>query len=127
MKLNDREIATILAALRAREDKLNGNESDAKGLDDIAAQSGTFEPLTSGEIDDLCTRLNFTNERPAKGAKKLGKLEGLLIEALDIVAVVAHPETGEDPGEHAIDAHKLEARIRPALNKRRRAREGKQS
>lgn len=54
--VDDRELATILAALRywAREGLLSsGHERD------IATNGDTLKPLTAEEIDALCARLNF--------------------------------------------------------------------
>jgi hypothetical protein len=56
IRLNDRELATVLAALRywAREGLL----SDASAEHDISTDGGTLEPLGGDEIRDLADRLN---------------------------------------------------------------------
>lgn len=58
--LNDRELATVLAALRLRQrdlaDEPRGN------LDDIATNDGEFDALDLEEIDALCERLNVPGE-----------------------------------------------------------------
>lgn len=48
-----RELATVLAALRARQAPHTAAETD-----DIATDGGRFKPLTVEEIDELCERLN---------------------------------------------------------------------
>jgi hypothetical protein len=65
-RLSDREIGTILAALRARQIEMdvasgrlslaeaNGARVEAREL----AMDGGIEPLTSDEIDALCERIN---------------------------------------------------------------------
>jgi len=55
-ELNERELATVLAALRCWQKELTstGIPEDA---DDIL---GERDPLTLDEIDDLCERLNFS-------------------------------------------------------------------
>jgi len=64
--LSDRELATILAALREWQGILAGNEPAEEEVDAIASDGGRFLPLTPEEIDDLCERLNVT---PQEGRK----------------------------------------------------------
>lgn len=54
-RLNDREHATVLAALRfwQREGRASGGHEH-----DIADNGGKLKPLGVGEIDALCERLN---------------------------------------------------------------------
>jgi hypothetical protein len=55
-RLNPRELATVLAALRSWQHDIAQNEdgpADAEHFDD------TITPLSVGEIDELCERLNF--------------------------------------------------------------------
>lgn len=55
--LDDAEHATILAALRywqAQDDQMIDDD-----LANIASNGGTVQPLTAGEIDALCERINF--------------------------------------------------------------------
>ena len=65
--LTERELATVLAALRFWQshgpprpnsifDRLGSDEQDL--LDEIRTGSGRFDPLTADEIDRLCERLN---------------------------------------------------------------------
>ncbi len=61
MHLNERELATVLAALRQRQQQLELQEAVSwydPDLTEIATNHGTFEPLSAAEIDDLCARLN---------------------------------------------------------------------
>lgn len=53
--INNRELATILAALRywQREGMMSGGHEQ-----DIACDDGEFAPLNADEIDGLCERLN---------------------------------------------------------------------
>jgi hypothetical protein len=59
VELTDREVATLLAALR-------NWQTDSLNEDLAEAFSGHFEdydPLDDFEIDALCERLNFAGER----------------------------------------------------------------
>jgi hypothetical protein len=56
--LTDRELATVLASLRALQN-VQQHEPPAAGITEIASSGGTLEPLTDGEVDTLCERLNF--------------------------------------------------------------------
>ena len=55
-KLDDRELATILAGLRKYQGQIDGTW--AGDVEDIATDCGHFESLSAEEIDDLCERLN---------------------------------------------------------------------
>jgi hypothetical protein len=60
--LTDRELATVLAALRYWQD------ADAKAMYigeivEVANGGGKFERLDENEIDQLCERLNFGDKR----------------------------------------------------------------
>lgn len=56
INLNREEIATVLAALRFYQ--LHGINSTFN-MEDIASDGGEIEPLTYGDIDNLCERINF--------------------------------------------------------------------
>jgi hypothetical protein len=65
MTLHDRELGTILAALRYWQRALNDGgdgerrpNCDYDGCMDIATDSETIEPLSADEIDDLCEEVN---------------------------------------------------------------------
>lgn len=74
-RLNERELATVLAALRMLQRKttmvacsLDGEKWERVGLpdgiDDIITDGGTITPLTDDEIDALCERLNCGKDKP---------------------------------------------------------------
>jgi hypothetical protein len=59
MKLKARELATILAALRAWQGWITKeHELNANGLMDIATDGDTLDPMSWSEVDDLCGKLN---------------------------------------------------------------------
>jgi len=59
MKLSDREIATVLAALRYyQRDLVDDGARFEHG--DIATNGGKLKPLDEFEIDKLCDHLNFS-------------------------------------------------------------------
>ena len=59
-----RETATILAALRTRQQVMQIAASNpiflggGIGIDGVATDGGELVPLTADEIDDLCMRIN---------------------------------------------------------------------
>lgn len=61
MQLNARELGTVLAALRYWQRAIEqGNAGQDDEFAPIASDNGLQEPLTAGEIDELCERLNLT-------------------------------------------------------------------
>jgi hypothetical protein len=62
MHLSERELATVLAALREWQGILIGEEPDAVDIDLIASDDGHLDPLTFTEIDELCERLNTSSQ-----------------------------------------------------------------
>jgi hypothetical protein len=80
--LNNRELATVLAALRywQREGLMSSG-----GEHDVATDGDTLEPLTTEEIDALCERINGAPDTPS-------------LRSLVAGAVAAWPqmETGEE-------------------------------
>jgi hypothetical protein len=56
--LTDRELATILVALRVYQQYGVRNSLQSDALNDIASNCGKFEKMDDVEIDDLCDRLN---------------------------------------------------------------------
>lgn len=52
--LNDRQLATVLAALRSWQNLPRTSPAHEQ----IASDDGKFDPLTDDEIDDLCQNLN---------------------------------------------------------------------
>lgn len=63
MKLDVRETATVLAALREWQGILRGSEPEANWIEDIASNGGTVAALTPDEIDELCLKLNVGHSR----------------------------------------------------------------
>ncbi|MCI0457788.1 MAG: hypothetical protein L0Z62_12540 [Gemmataceae bacterium] len=61
MQLSDRELATVLAALRFWQDEM-GPHAHAGGC--YPEHFEGTQPLDSREIDELCERLNVTREVP---------------------------------------------------------------
>jgi hypothetical protein len=60
--LTDRELATVLAALRHWQAHLEARPPDGDGralLAEVASNAGAFRPLTPAEVDGLCERLNL--------------------------------------------------------------------
>lgn len=60
MKLSDKELATVLAALRYWQQDLANAQGDDEGP--ISPHFEDVEPLSAGEIDDLCERLNVPSQ-----------------------------------------------------------------
>lgn len=58
MKLNHRELSTVLAALRYYQATLAKVSEPDEGIADIASDGGEVRPLTVDEIDGLCERIN---------------------------------------------------------------------
>lgn len=56
--LTDRELATVLASLRAIQN-VQQHEALAPEIMDIATDGDRFSPLSDREIDNLCSRLTF--------------------------------------------------------------------
>jgi len=63
LRVDARELATILAALRYHQaENLQDTAAIAdQAISDIASDGGTLKPLHSAEIDQLCQRLNLNN------------------------------------------------------------------
>lgn len=55
MKLDNRETATVLAALRYWQ---RCGDFAGDDIQDIASDSETFNPLSDTEVDELCERIN---------------------------------------------------------------------
>lgn len=56
INISERELATILAALRFWQGEINDGFSDEQW--DIASGSGVYEPLDAAQIDTLCENMN---------------------------------------------------------------------
>jgi hypothetical protein len=66
----DRELATILAALRYWQRE---GLSSAGHEQDIASNGYRFEALSEQEIDTLCERLNFEGSEPSSSDPAAGR------------------------------------------------------
>ena len=64
LDVSDRELATILAALRYHQaENLQGtSEIPDQAIREIATDGGCLRPLSSQEIDRLCERINLAGE-----------------------------------------------------------------
>lgn len=56
--LNDRELATVLAALRYYQSVMNFGGAPPFRVAQIASCDDTLLPLDACEVDDLCQRIN---------------------------------------------------------------------
>ena len=108
-KLDDRELGTVLAALRHYQRHLETHNCNApRELEDIASNGGEFEPLDVTEIDGLCEQLNCGGEDlnvPDEHDVLRGHVKGL-VAALDTLgfarqdAEVSGAETVNVLNEH---------------------------
>lgn len=65
MKLDSRELATVLAALRLWQQEIGEFHPDIKEEHlDIATDGGTLDELTVAEIDSICHRINVADDQP---------------------------------------------------------------
>ncbi|MGI9376025.1 MAG: hypothetical protein ACR2PC_08030 [Tsuneonella suprasediminis] len=99
--LDDRELSTILAALRDHQ-----RRHCAPDLADVASNLNRHEPLTSDEIDGLCERLNC-GIAPAQEVNIVVELDGGLVEGVVAdrptkVRVVDYDVEGADPADLAL-------------------------
>jgi hypothetical protein len=60
-RVDQRELATILAALRFHQDEnlQGGGDIPDKAVSNIATDGGTLQPLDFAEVEGLCQRLNL--------------------------------------------------------------------
>ena len=70
--MKGRELATVLAALRVYQQQLEMNGgAPPQDVEDVATNVFEFEPMSVGEIDQLCERLNMQSaQRPALGSRR---------------------------------------------------------
>jgi hypothetical protein len=59
VQLSERELATVLAALRYWQEEMSPHDNAAS----CSEHFGEVEPLTADEIDDFCERLNTFERR----------------------------------------------------------------
>lgn len=60
MKVSERELATILAALRLFQSNYDSENSEYQEIFSLHFED--YTPLTNQEIDSLCERLNYEAE-----------------------------------------------------------------
>ena len=70
--VDQRELATILAALRFHQDENLRNRSDITDemIKDIATDGGSLKPLNFNDVSRLCERINTCDEASARRHKK---------------------------------------------------------
>ncbi|AMK24709.1 hypothetical protein HY78_24460 [Rhizorhabdus wittichii DC-6] len=98
LALNDRELSTVLAALRDHQRCHCGAD-----LDDVASNLGRHEPLTSDEIDGLCMRINGGELTPQEANVVIeldgGLVQGIIADRPITVRVVDYDVEGADPDD----------------------------
>jgi hypothetical protein len=82
--LNDRELGTVLAALRAIQN-VQQHEALAPEIVEIATDGGRLEPLNDDEIDALCERL----QKPDQTADEHMLAEAIQLHACDVIQIDA--------------------------------------
>ena len=87
MVVDERELATILAALRFHQDEnlQGGSDIPDQSIKEIATNCGSLNPLDFNEVDNLCERIN-TCEEPHTTSAPLG-----------LTIAPPHEEKGEEP------------------------------
>ena len=109
MPFNDRETATILAALRYWQERtLPANPERAEAIEEIATDGRTLDPLDEEEIDTLCEAINLSpiepgavDDAPPSRANHACADQGLQVSAEilsafgPVVASIMAPETSE--------------------------------
>lgn len=98
LALDDRELSTVLAALRDHQRRHCPSDPA-----DIASNFGRHEPLSPNEIDDLCTRINNGTPLPVE-ANIVVTLDGGLVQGIAAdrpitVRVVDYDIEGADPDD----------------------------
>lgn len=96
LALDNRELSTVLAALRDHQRRHCGAD-----LDDVASNLGRHAPLTSDEIDELCMRIYGDPPLPLE-ANIVVTLDGGLVQSIIAdrpitVRVVDYDVEGADP------------------------------
>ncbi len=98
LALNDRELSTVLAALRDHQRRHCGS-----ALDDVASNLGRHEPLTLDEIDGLCMRINGTGPFPPEANVVIeldgGLVQGIIADRPITMRVVDYDVEGADPDD----------------------------
>lgn len=77
MRLDSRDIAIILAALRT----LQSLQRHSADIMNVATDGGLHKPMNDEEIDDLCERLNFDDDEESDDTIFLLKVSATEIAA----------------------------------------------
>lgn len=110
MKLDNQELATVLAALRYYQAQGMGepeNRSDA--IHDLATNGGEVTSLDDTGIDSLCERLNFADDSEVPTTPEIEKPTVFVMVEGGCVTGVYAPPGGEDPAYQVIDFDNLES------------------
>jgi hypothetical protein len=95
LALNDRQLSTVLAALRDHQRRHCGSDPD------IASNLGRHEPLNPDEIDDLCMRINGAEQLPLEANIVItldgGLVQGVVADRPITVRIVDYDVEGADP------------------------------
>lgn len=98
LALDDRELSTVLAALRDHQRRHCPSD-----LADIASNLGRHEPLSPNEIDDLCMRINDGAPLPLEANIVVtldgGFVQGIAADRPITVRVVDYDIEGADPDD----------------------------
>jgi len=96
LALNDRELSTVLAALRDHQRRYCGSDPC-----DIACNLGRHEPLNPDEIDDLCMRINGAGQFPLDANIVVtldgGLVQGVVADRPITLRIVDYDVEGADP------------------------------
>jgi hypothetical protein len=71
--ISERDLATILAALREYQSIMRGDEPSEDANEEIATDGGAFHALTGSEIDGLCDKIHRTAEKAKKRTKGVAR------------------------------------------------------
>ena len=125
MRLDVRETATVLSALREWQGILRGSEPAEEWIDEIASAGGTVTPLTPEEIDELCVKLNVQDARASAVEQAKSEVVRKPAEPSDemhcCVLTLRIPVTVfDDPEQRFTDADlpRLERYLRSVINER---------
>lgn len=98
LALTDREISTVLAALRDHQRRHRRTDPG-----EIANSLGRYEPLNPIEIDDLCMRINGAGQLPLEANIVVeldgGLVQGIVADRRMTVRVVDYDVEGADPND----------------------------
>jgi hypothetical protein len=107
LRVDRRELATILAALRFHQDEnlQGGTTIPDEAVADIATDGGTLAPLDFEEVGRLCQRLNLEQEQPGLNIEPPHRESGeeplyRVVYAIDVNAATPPRSGGVRPPDH---------------------------